>query len=106
MTQPSSKSEKCHIAGSDKLPAEVGGPSTVCAAIKSAVGKKGVGADYKVEVRVLSASSLAAIVHLSDGRILPEQKMAVSDRLLNKGSIGRFADAIAFHGSSGNRTIR
>ena len=95
MTQPISKPEKCRIIDGDKLPAELDGPAMLCAAIDSAIGKKTAGAIYNVEVRVLSASSLAAIVHLGDGRILPEQKMAVSDRLLNKGSVDRFADAIA-----------
>lgn len=95
MTEPLSKPEKCRVVGSDKLPAEVGGPAALCAAIESAVAQKADGAMYRIEVHVLSPSSLAAFVHLSDGRTLPEQKMAVSDRLLNKGSIDRFADAIA-----------
>jgi hypothetical protein len=35
------------------------------------------------------------VVTLADGRVLPERKMAVSDRQLNRRSIERFASAIA-----------
>ena len=86
------------------MPADVGGPDAICAAIQAAAQKEAPGASFSVEVRVLSASSLAAIVRLADGRTLPEQKMAVSDRQLGRGSIDRFAAAIAAEiGRAGSR---
>jgi hypothetical protein len=47
-----------------------------------------------VEVRVLSNSALAAAI-VANGKKLPEQHFAVSDRLLNRGAVERFAHAVA-----------
>lgn len=85
----------CQVVGASQLPADVGGPDAICAAIRAAAQKQAPGVTFSVEVRVLSASSLAATVRLADGRTLPEQKMAVSDRQLGPGSIDRFAATIA-----------
>jgi len=85
----------CQVVGAGLLPADSGGADAICAAIDAAAAEQAPGTSFTVEVRVLSASSLAAIVRLGDGRALPEQKMAVSDRNLDRGSIDRFADAIA-----------
>ena len=94
----------CRVVGAGQLPAETGGADAICAAIRSAAQQQAPGVSFSVEVRVLSASSLAAAVSLADGRTLPEQKFAVSDRLLNRGSIDRFAAAIAAEiGRAGNR---
>lgn len=95
MERPPAKPAQCSVSGADRLPAEVGGGDAICSAIRAATQQKAPGADYRVEVEVVSASSLAAHVKLNDGRVLPEQRMAVSDRLLNRGSIERFAVAIA-----------
>ena len=84
----------CVVGGADKLPAGLNGDS-ICTAIRAAARDLSPGAAFSVEVRVVSASSLAARIRLGDGRDLPEQKMAVSDRMLNPGSIERFAAAIA-----------
>lgn len=84
----------CRIVGADKLPAESGGAEALCAALEQALSSASPGAGYSVEVRVLSPHSLAATVRTADGRALPEQKMAVSDRTLTKGSIERFARAV------------
>lgn len=95
MGQPRAELAHCTVVGADRLPAEVGGGDTICSAIRVAVREKAPGAAYGVEVEVVSASALAARVTLKDGRMLPEQRMAVSDRQLNPGSIERFAAAIA-----------
>jgi hypothetical protein len=95
MARPGAGRAKCVVSGADKLPAEAGGDEAICSAIRAATRDRAPAADYWVEVEVLSASSLAARVRLKDGRTLPEQRMAVSDRQLNPGSIERFAAAIA-----------
>lgn len=85
----------CQVVDAAKLPAEVGGAAALCDAIKRAATASAPGVGFSVEVRVLSSRSLAAVVKTADGRSLPEQRMAVSDRTLGRSSIGRFADAIA-----------
>lgn len=95
MTQPDTRPEPCRVVGGDKLPAEVGGGKAICGAIQSAARSQAPGVSFTVEVVILSPSALAATVRLADGRTLPERRMAVSDRLLNSASIGRFAAAIA-----------
>jgi hypothetical protein len=95
MAQPTAESAQCTVIGADRLPAEAGGGDAICSAIRAAAREKAPGADYGVEVEVVSSSSLAARVTLKDGRALPEQRMAVSDRQLNSASIERFAAAIA-----------
>jgi len=94
MNQPNS-GPGCTVDGSELLPAAAGGADSICAAIGEAARSRAPGISFTVEVRVLSASALTAVVRLSDGRTLPEQKMAVSDRQLNPASIERFAAAIA-----------
>lgn len=84
----------CTVIGADKLPPAAGGATAICAAIDKAVASASPGAVYRVEVRVLSPSSLAATIRTSGGRVLPEQKMAVSDAKLTKASIERFARAL------------
>ena len=84
----------CVVGGTDRLPPGLSGDS-ICMAIRAAAQDLSPGAAFSVQVRVVSASSLAARIRLGDGRDLPEQKMAVSDRMLNPGSIERFAAAIA-----------
>ena len=95
MGQAEMKPTACRVAGGAKLPAETGGERQLCAAIDAAARERASAVPFTVEVRVLSASSLAATVTLKDGRKLPEQKLAVSDRQLNRQSIERFAAAIA-----------
>ncbi len=94
MSKPSIE-PRCIVEGGIKLPAETGGTAGLCTAIMTAAAEQSGGLPASVEVRVLSASSLSAIVKLADGTVLPEQKMAVSDRELTRGSIERFAAAIA-----------
>ncbi|MDQ3144447.1 MAG: hypothetical protein M3Q57_06155 [Pseudomonadota bacterium] len=85
----------CRVIGAAKLPAASGGADALCSAIEHAVSTASPSAGYSVEVQVLSPSSLAATIRTGDGRVLPVQKMAVSDAKLTKGSIERFARAIA-----------
>jgi hypothetical protein len=85
----------CRVVGGGKLPAETGGADAVCKAISLAAGKVAPGRRFSVEVKVLGRSALAATVTTADGSILPEQKMASSDRSLTRGSIERFARALA-----------
>ena len=84
----------CKVIGGDKLPADAGGPDQLCAAIARAAATGAPQARFSVEVRVLSGSSLAATLTTADGRILPEQRFATSDRSLTKGSLERFAKAL------------
>ena len=86
---------KCRVDGADKTLAEAGGPQALCEAIEAAASAKAPGASFSVEIRALSSYSLAAKIRLADGRDLPEQRMAVNDRRIDRGSIERFAAAIA-----------
>lgn len=94
MNQSTADASRCAVVGADRLPPDVG-PGMICDAINAAVARAAPGALQRVEVTVLSSSSLAALVTMADGRVLPEQKMGVSDRQLNSGSIERFAAAVA-----------
>ena len=84
----------CSVIGSERLPADVGGADVICAAITRAVTARTPTARFTAEVKVLSASMLATRLTVN-GRVLAEQKFAVMDRNLNKGSIERFAQSIA-----------
>lgn len=94
MTHSAAPTDRCRVIGGDKLPAETGGAEQICASIEAAAASRAPGAGYSIEVRVLSDHMLAARVRMADGRSLSEQKMAVSDRRLNRSSIDRFAVAI------------
>jgi hypothetical protein len=94
MNSPSNE-PRCVVEHGDRLPPETGGAAALCAAIMKAAGERAGRLPATVDVRVLSPSSLSATVKLADGRVLPEQNMAVSDRQLNRQSIDRFAAAIA-----------
>ena len=85
----------CRIVGGDSLPADSGGSDALCAAIREAAAEQAPGRRFSVEVTVKGPSMLAATVTTSDGARLPEQKMAVSDRQLTRGSLERFAKALA-----------
>ena len=93
MNSPAPSTARCHVVGGDKLPAEIGGGDWVCAAIARAAAQA-PGPAFSVEVRVLGASALAATLTTADGKVLPEQKMAVSDRMLGRDSIDRFAASL------------
>jgi hypothetical protein len=95
---------RCQVIGAGHLPPDSGGGDAICAAIQAAAHKQAPGIAFSVEVRVQSASAMSAIVRLDNGQALPEQRMAVSDRQLNRGSIERFAAAVAAEiGKAANR---
>lgn len=85
----------CRIVGGDSLPADSGGSDALCAAIREAAAEQAPGRPFSVVVTVKGPSMLAATVTTADGTRLPEQKMAVSDRQLTRGSLERFARALA-----------
>jgi len=95
MSAPEHDPARCSVVGGDKLPAGSGGEQALCATIEEAIAAEAPRRAASIEVRVLSASSLTATIRTADGRTLPEQRMAIMDRTLTKGSIKRFAKAIA-----------
>lgn len=94
MNSPSPQQVDCRVIGGEKLPAETGGPDALCAAITRAAAIGAPARRFSVEVRVLGNSSLAATLKTADGKTLPEQRFAISDRSLTKGSVDRFAKAL------------
>ncbi len=90
MNSPTAKPAVCSVVGGAKLPPESGGADALCSAIEQAAGSA-----FRVEVRVLSPSSLAASVTTADGRKLPEQRLDISDRGFTRGSFDRFARNLA-----------
>lgn len=95
MNSPSPQLIDCRVVGANKLPADSGGSEALCKAIAEAAAEQAPGRRFSVEVRVLGPSALSAIVTNSNGTRLPEQKMAISDRGLTRGSLERFAKALA-----------
>ena len=95
MTSPTSHKIDCRVVGGAKLPALSGGPEALCAAIVQAAATHAPNSRFSVEVRVLGRSSLAATVTTADGRTLPVQKYAVSDREIDKSSFEWFGKVLA-----------
>ena len=95
MSTPEQERVGCRVVGGDKLPADAGGADALCRAIEQAVSARVSDLRYSVDVRVLSASALAATIRIGNRPALPEQRMATMDRTLSKASIERFAQAIA-----------
>jgi hypothetical protein len=83
----------CRVIGGEKLPKDAGA-TAICAAIERAMASRAPTVRYRAEVRVLSNAALSATL-VANGKTLPEQQFAVSDRNLNPGSIERFAKALA-----------
>lgn len=95
MTNSTSGAVSCHVSGAEKALAQAGGPTALCELIEGAAKAKAPGISFRVEVRAVSTYLLAAKIQFPDGRVLPELKMAVSDRHIDKGSVERFATAIS-----------
>lgn len=93
MNSSSSKLVECRVRGAEKLPVETGGADALCASVTRAAAHS-FARNFKVEVRVLTGASLVATLTTSDGTILPEQRFAISDRKLTKGSLERFANSL------------
>ena len=94
MNEAVSGGARCTVTGGTKLLAETGGAEAMCQAIRDALAKSAPEASVSVNVRVLTSSMLAATLVVED-RVLPDQKFAVMDRKLDRGSIERFASSIA-----------
>ena len=84
----------CRVVGGGKLPSAAGGAEALCAAVNRAIAAQAPGIRYSAEVNVRTPSMLVASL-VVEGRALPEQKFAVTDRELGKGSIERFANSLA-----------
>jgi hypothetical protein len=83
----------CHVIGGDKLPPAVR-QDVICTEIARAMTQRAAAVKYSVEVKILSPSRLSAVL-VANGRTLPDQNFAVSDRELNSGAIRRFAESLA-----------
>ena len=84
----------CRVVAGEKLPASSGGAEAICAAIEAAVAAEAPNARFTAEVKVLKPWMLATSL-VVNGKALPEQKFAVTDRELTRSSIKRFATSIA-----------
>jgi hypothetical protein len=89
-----SQTASCTVTGPAKFAQGAGGTDALCRAVAAALAKEAPGA-HRVEVRLLSASRMAASVRLADGRTLPELHFGVSDATIGAGAVGRFAQDIA-----------
>src|SRR6476620_21510 len=79
---------QCRVLAQEKLGAGSGGAATICAEIERALGAAVPGALYRIDVRVISPARLSATGTVN-GRNLPEQNLASSDRDLTPGAIRR-----------------
>jgi hypothetical protein len=84
----------CRVLHGEKLPRDAGSADALCSAVQRAIAARAPHVRYSAEVRVMSKSVLSATL-VANGRTLPEQQFAVSDRNLNPRSIERFAAALA-----------
>lgn len=84
----------CSVVEGDKLPAEAGGPESLCAAVERAVASAAPNVRYTAEITVISPSRLAATL-VVNGQTLPRQNFAIMDSKLNNGAIERFANSLA-----------
>ena len=99
MSSTSTEQLRCVVQGVEKLPPELGGEAAVCSAIERAAApellRAGIApAAVSVSVQVLSQHRISAIATV-DGRSLPEQHVARSDRPLNTRTIDMLAEGVA-----------
>ncbi|MCL6699444.1 hypothetical protein LZ496_11705 [Sphingomonas sp. NSE70-1] len=95
MNQSKSRAVTCSVVGAEKLLADAGGPASLCELVKIAAAAAAPGVPFAVEIRSPSAHTLAARISLPDGRVLPDLNITINDRVMDRGSIERFASAIA-----------
>lgn len=105
MNSPSPHQIVCHVIGGNKLPTSAGTADSICAAIVSAAAAHAPSARFSVEVRVLGRSALAATLTTADGKTLPEQRFASSDRPLNPDSIEFFAKSLVETARAGDANL-
>lgn len=89
----------CTVENPANLPAELGGPDAVCAAIEKAalpaLQSAGIApSELKVSVKAQSSHQLSATASAGSFRIA-EQKVGISDRALNRRAVDMLARAIA-----------
>ena len=87
-----SKSPRCTLSGPDALVAELGGVDAICATVDQAIASAGAQASVRVELLNPHAAVAQATVA---GRTLPERRIDVSDRPLNRRAIESLAKAVA-----------
>ena len=93
MTSSAAHTPRCRVVDAGKLPKGSGGAAALCSAVERGIAARAAGAEFNAEIRVLSASRLAAVV-TANGRVLPEQNFATMDKDLDAHSFERFAAAL------------
>ena len=83
----------CRVVSTGKAASAVDG-TAICAEVERAIAAAAPNARYRAEIKLLSASRLAAVL-VVNGHTLPEQNFAVMDRQLDRASIRRFAESLA-----------
>jgi hypothetical protein len=99
MTTSSSERLNCTVEGTSNLPNSLGGQPGICAiienAVSSAIARGGIPLSaISVAVEVKSQSRMSAVVTFN-GKALPEQDVASSDRALNAVAVKMLANALA-----------
>jgi hypothetical protein len=94
MTSGPATAVECSVSGLEKHLGGAGGAAAVCDAIQTAFANAPSQGSVKIEIVVNSEWSLTARIERNGNR-LPNQDLSVSDTKLSKGSIERFARAIA-----------
>lgn len=90
MTSANEPGARCVVHGAEQLPADVGGAPAICSAIEQAIE----GHDARVLVTIVNPHAVVATV-TAGGRVLPEQRVDISDHKLNKQSIAMLARAVS-----------
>ena len=83
---------RCTVSGPDALISALGGDNAVCAIVDSATASSGSRASVHVEL--LNAHSAVARATVA-GRTLPDRRIDISDRPLNRRAIESLAKAVA-----------
>jgi hypothetical protein len=91
--RPVSMVANCKVVAGENYLGPDGGQA-ICAEIERAIAAVAPAARFSAEITALSAYRLAATMTVN-GRRLPEHKFAVMDGALDKGSVQRFARALA-----------
>lgn len=94
----------CKVVGVEKMLAEAGGSANLCERVRSEAAVSAPGIRFAVEIRAPSTDTLAAKILLSDGRVLPDLKITMNDRKLDRVSVGRFASAIVTQAAEASRS--
>jgi hypothetical protein len=83
----------CRVIQAEKLQTSISS-DMICAKVDRAIALRAPGVRYDLQIKVLSASRLAATL-VVQGKTLPVQNFAVMDRDLSEGSIEHFANSLA-----------